>query len=88
MWISGNINDFASRLHAVPTGISDLFTGALPEAQNNYTGITFTGLNYMGLPFTGDNLSLRTKWNREFNLQYYRFTNDGTMLATGLWFIS
>lgn len=84
MWISGNISDFANRLHQLPTGIECLITGFYPEGQN-YTGY-YTGLNFMNQPFTGDNLSLKHKWNKEFNLQYYRFTNDGTMLATGRWF--
>jgi hypothetical protein len=85
MWQTGNISDFSSRLHSLPSGSQDLITGFYPEGQN-YTGITYTGLNFMGFPFTGDNYSLRQKWNKEFNLQYYRFTNDGTMLATGRWF--
>jgi hypothetical protein len=86
MWQTGNISDFSNRLHQLPTDTDDLITGFAPEAQNNYTGITYTGLNYIGEPTTGDNYSLRQKWNKEFNLQYYRFTNDGQMLASGRWF--
>lgn len=71
MWITGNIRDFENRLHQLPTGTQDLITGFVPE-----------GLNYTGNSPLYQNL----KWNKELNLQYYRFSNDATMLATGRWF--
>ena len=86
MWVTGNISNFANRLHTLPTGVQDLITGFLYEATGNYTGIIYTGLNYRGIPFTGTNYNLRVKWNNEFNLQWYRFNGDATMLATGRWF--
>ncbi len=72
MWITGNISDFTNRLHQLPSGIQDLVTGSYVEGQL-YTGIS--------------TLNQNIKWNREFNLQFYRFTNNGQMLATGKWFI-
>ena len=63
MYASGDINNFASRLHQLPTGHIDLMTGFLIE------GRSYTGIN----PFYQND-----KWNREFNLKKYQFGESGT----------
>ena len=65
MWISGNISNFAHRIHQIPTGTNDL-TGYLYESRN-YSGIS---PNYQ-----------IEKWNREYNLKYYQFTHNGSYLT-------
>ena len=73
MYSSGDISNFASRLHQLPTGILELQNYRLEATGANYTGIAARYQN--------------TKWNKEFNYQWFRFTNDGAMLTTGTWFI-
>lgn len=60
MWITGDQQDFAPRLHELPTGISDLTTGFHVEAKAY--GDTAP-------------LYQKNKWNKEIEHKWYEFTN-------------
>lgn len=61
MWITGDQQDFAARLHSLPTGTQELITGFQAE------GVSYTGSNPT---------YLNNKWNSEFNHRWAEFTND------------
>lgn len=64
-YISGNLSNFASRLHQSPTGVIDL--NSLRLESELYTGnASYNEIN---------------KWNTEYNRQYWKFTNDPTHLT-------
>lgn len=60
MWATGTIETFENRLHLLPTGVSDLLTGFIPE-----------GLNYTGMAAHYQS----KKWNTEVNKKWYQFTS-------------
>ena len=64
MYISGNISNFASRLHQLPSGIIDL-TGV----SNNFW---LEGQSYTGAP-----IGLRAEWSKEYSKKYYEITKTG-----------
>jgi len=61
MYFSGDISNFESRLHQLPTGFLDLTTGFLIE------GGSYTGNNQ---------LFQNNKWNREFNRKIFQFNGQ------------
>lgn len=64
MYISGSISTFSSRIHQLPTGLTDL-TGI----SNNFW---LEGQSYTNAP-TG----LRAQWSKEYALRYYNITKSG-----------
>lgn len=68
MYVSGLISDFASRLHCLPTGLSDLTTGFILEASGYLasSGLINNVLTPSGLV----NIGLSGQWEFEARRQY------------------
>lgn len=75
MYVSGNIADFSSRLHKLPTGQSDLDTFKLEGSL--YTGIIGPKTGVTGARFS----NVFKKWDKEYNLSQYQFSNSGAFLT-------
>ena len=65
MYVTGHSWDFQTRLHSLPTGLSDL------------SGAGTGNFYYEATGYTGINSGLLYSWNEEFAAKWYEITKTG-----------